>query len=81
MKQRGEVRATPTDAPIFEPTEAFWARATIASARPERKVSLHLRIDPEVLAFFKSEGPGHLTRMAEVLKLYARAKAASPRKP
>ena len=74
MKDRGEVRVTPKNAPLFEPDEAFWAKAEIVSTRRPRKVSVHLRLNPDVLAFFKAGGDGHLTRMAQVLKSYAKAK-------
>jgi uncharacterized protein (DUF4415 family) len=75
MKMRGEVRPTPENAPPFDPDEAFWASAEVMPTRQPRKVSVHLRLDPEVLAFFKSGGDGHLTRMAQVLKSYAKAKS------
>jgi len=75
MKTRGEVRATPDDAPLYDPDEAFWASAEVVPSRQPRKVSVHLRLDPEVLAFFKAGGDGHLTRMAQVLKSYAKAKS------
>jgi uncharacterized protein (DUF4415 family) len=74
MKMRGEVRATPDNAPQYDPDEAFWASAEVVPSRQPRKVSVHLRLDPEVLAFFRSGGDGHLTRMAQVLKSYAKAK-------
>jgi uncharacterized protein (DUF4415 family) len=34
------------------------------------KASVHLRIDADVLSWFKAHGRGHLTRMAAVLKAY-----------
>jgi len=74
MKIRGEVRATPDDAPLYDPDEAFWASAEAVPTRQPRKVSVHLRLDPDVLAFFKAGGDGHLTRMAQVLKSYAKVK-------
>jgi len=77
MTSSGKIRATPEDAPPYEPDEAFWAKAEIVSTRPPRKVSVHLRLDPDVMAFFKTEGAGHLTRMAQVLKTYAKAKSRS----
>jgi uncharacterized protein (DUF4415 family) len=47
------------------------------------KVSVHLRVDPDVFAWFKSKGKGHLTRMNAVLRAYYEAnrnKKASARK-
>jgi uncharacterized protein (DUF4415 family) len=75
MKAQGEVLATPENAPLYDPDEAFWASAELVPTHQPRKVSVHLRLDPEVLAFFKAGGDGHLTRMAQVLKSYAKAKS------
>jgi uncharacterized protein (DUF4415 family) len=71
MKARGEVRATPADAPEVELDEAFWKKARIVETRPRRKSSVHLRLDPEILNFYRAAGRGHLTRMANILKAYA----------
>jgi uncharacterized protein (DUF4415 family) len=50
----------------------FWLQAKIVEPkRPPR--SVHLKLDPEVFAFYKSRGKGHLTAMQEVLKAYALA--------
>jgi uncharacterized protein (DUF4415 family) len=75
MKMQGDVRATPDNAPLHDPDEAFWAGAEQVPMRQPCKVSVHLRLDPEVLAFFKAGGDGHLTRMAQVLKSYAKTKS------
>jgi uncharacterized protein (DUF4415 family) len=40
---------------------------------PTRKPSIHLRVDPAVLAWFRSQGPGYLTRMNAVLRSYYEA--------
>lgn len=75
MKARGEVRATPTDAPAIELDEAFWESARVVETRPRRKTSVHLRLDSDTLAFYRAAGKGHLTRMANVLKAYAEAQS------
>lgn len=49
----------------------FWSQARIVE--PHNKKSIHLRIDADVLDFFKAQGKGHLTRMNAVLKAYADA--------
>jgi len=77
MKARGEVRATPADAPEVTLDEAFWEKARIVETRPRRKSSVHLRLDPDILEFYRSAGRGHLTRMANILKAYAEAQAQS----
>jgi uncharacterized protein (DUF4415 family) len=79
MKARGEVHATPADAPEIELDQAFWDKARIVETRPRRKASVHLRLDSETLAFYRSAGRGHLTRMANILKAYAETKAQSKR--
>jgi len=39
----------------------------------ENKTSIHLRVDADVLEFFKSDGKGHLTRMNDVLRKHMEA--------
>ena len=77
MKAKGKVRATPADAPEIELDRAFWNRARIVDTRPRRKASVHLRLDPDTLEFYRSAGRGHLTRMANVLRAYAESQAQS----
>ena len=77
MKAKGEVRATPADAPELRLDEAFWERARIVESRPRRKSSVHLRLDPATLEFYRSAGRGHLTRMANILRAYAETQAPS----
>lgn len=50
----------------------FWERAEVV--QPAKKVSVHLRVDPDILTFFKRQGKGHLTRMNAVLRAYVDAK-------
>ena len=40
---------------------------------PHAKQSVHLRLEEDILTFFKSSGPGHISRMQAVLKAYADA--------
>jgi uncharacterized protein (DUF4415 family) len=49
----------------------FWASATVA--HPQPKKSVHLRVDADVVDFFKKQGKGHLTRMNAVLRSYVAA--------
>jgi uncharacterized protein (DUF4415 family) len=51
--------------------EPDWTRAQLVMPRP--KQSVHLRLDPEVVAFFKAGGKGHITRMQAVLRAYVDA--------
>ncbi len=48
-----------------------WTQAKLVL--PEAKKSVHLRLDGEISAFFKSQGKGHISRMQAVLKAYVDA--------
>ncbi len=48
-----------------------WTQAKLVL--PQAKQSVHLRLDQEVIAFFKAAGKGHISRMQAVLKAYADA--------
>jgi uncharacterized protein (DUF4415 family) len=44
---------------------------------PKAKPLISLRIDPEVLAWFRAQGPGYQTRMNAVLRKYMEAQATT----
>ena len=86
LRRRGEDR---TDwAKVYAMTEADLERA-IAEDEDERDLepdrtraelviprprqSVHLRLEPEVVDFFKAGGKGHITRMQAVLRAYVDA--------
>lgn len=73
MDARGELHATRPDGYSPDLPEEFWKNARRVG-EPTTKAAINLRLDRETLAYFKAEGPGHLTRMAQVLKAYADAK-------
>ena len=70
-RARGEDPTRP-DAPEAEPlgTE-FWKQARVVM--PSAKTSVHLRLDADVVDWFKAQGRGHLTRMNAVLRAYVDA--------
>jgi uncharacterized protein (DUF4415 family) len=69
--ERGEDKTSP-DAPEAESLGAdFWDTAPVVM--PGGKTSVHLRLDSDVVRWFKSKGKGHLTRMNAVLKAYVEA--------
>lgn len=71
MRKRGEDKTSP-DAPEAESLGAdFWSSARVVI--PTGKTSVHLRLDTDVVEWFKSHGKGHLTRMNAVLKAYVEA--------
>ena len=71
MRTRGEDK-TRADAPEAESLGAeFWKSARVRM--PVGKTSIHLRIDADVVEWFKTRGKGHLTRMNAVLRAYVDA--------
>ena len=71
MRQRGEDR-TRADAPETESLGAdFWKSARVRM--PAGKTSVHLRVDSDIVEWFKAGGKGHLSRMNAVLRAYVDA--------
>jgi len=72
MKARGETRPTRQDAPEIDLPDGFWDEAVPQA--PKTKQPVTLRMDPDIIDFFKSQAPkGHLTRMHAVLRSYVDA--------
>ncbi len=67
--RKGRTRADAPEGPELGKT--FWAQARIVE--PRNKQSVHLRVDADVLDFFRSQGKGHLSRMNAVLRSYYEA--------
>lgn len=63
------VRSDP-DAELL--TKRFWKEATLEL--PEKKIAISLRLDKDVLDFFKSEGGKYQTRMNAILRSYMQHK-------
>jgi uncharacterized protein (DUF4415 family) len=71
MRKRGEDR-TAADAPEAKSLSAeFWKSARVVV--PRGKTPVHLRIDSDIVEWFKARGKGHLTRMNAVLRAYVEA--------
>ena len=70
MNARKKYTATRADAPAIELDDEFWktARVVMPDERGKRLVSL--RIDTDVLEWFKTQGKGHLSRINAVLRAY-----------
>ncbi len=51
--------------------EKFWENAQLVM--PENKVKVTMRLDPEVLNWFKEQGKGYQTKINAVLKSYVQA--------
>ncbi len=58
------------DAESPELDETFWQEAVFV---PEPKHQITLRIDADVLEFFRTQGPGYQRRMNAVLRRYMEA--------
>ncbi len=65
--------AADPDADIPDPD---WTTARLVF--PEGKEWVHLRIDPDVLNWFRRQGPGYPTRVNEVLRAYMDAHQEIP---
>jgi len=64
---RDRSRADPPDGPSLG--EAFWREAHVILPRPPKR-QLTLRLDEDVVAWFRREGQGYQTRMNAVLRAY-----------
>ena len=70
MRERGETE-TRADAPQLKLDADFWQGARVVM--PPGKSSVHLRVDTDVLEWFKAQGRGHLSRMNAVLRSFMEA--------
>jgi uncharacterized protein (DUF4415 family) len=64
--------ASNPDAPLLD--EAFWRSARVVFPRQVRKRHTGMRIDEDVLAWFRAQGRGYQTRMNAVLRAYFEAR-------
>jgi uncharacterized protein (DUF4415 family) len=71
MRAAGDFAPVRENARVRMPGNEFWARAKLVV--PEGKKSVHLRLDADVLEWFRAQGRGHLTRMNAVLRSYMQA--------
>ena len=56
---------------IPETDEKFWASAAVVM--PQAKTHISVRLDEDVVDWFKRRGPGYQTRMNAVLRSYVQA--------
>lgn len=71
LRARGKTH-TRADAPVREIDEDFWEHAQVVMP-VSGKTSVHLRVDSDVLEWFRSHGRGHLSHMNAVLRSYVQA--------
>lgn len=63
-----EIRTQAAEDP--EERDWDWARATLALPAP--KIDVHIKLDADVVEFFKREGAGYQTRINAALKAYVK---------
>lgn len=72
MKERGELQPSIEAESAPDLPEGFWDDAERIN-HTVTKEPISLRVDSDVLEFFKAQGKGHLTRMNAVLRSYVEA--------
>jgi uncharacterized protein (DUF4415 family) len=91
MRARGESRSDWQAAEAMAPADierladeedgalpAGW-ESTVDVGLPERREPIHIRLDPEVLRWFKAHGPGYQTRINAVLRAFVQARQRAER--
>jgi uncharacterized protein (DUF4415 family) len=66
---RAAIASDPNAAPELD--EEWFANAIVVY--PDRKTLVSLRLDPDVLVWFKKQGKGYQTRINAVLRAYVKA--------
>lgn len=67
-----DIHAAVLEDPDIIPTdEDFWKNATVVL--PQRKPTITIRLDADVLAWFKDQGKGYQTRINAILRSYMKA--------
>lgn len=71
-----ELAAIPDDeidtSDIPELDEKFWKNARVVD--PQNKTAISIRVDQDILEWFRSQGRGYQSRMNAVLRAYYEAK-------
>ena len=70
-----ELEASIADDPDWKDIPSDWHKDA-EMVVPSAKKLLSLRVDPDVLAWFRATGPGYQTRMNAALRAYVRAQQA-----
>jgi uncharacterized protein (DUF4415 family) len=69
-----EVDAAAAADPAWQDVPANWAEAA-AAVMPQRKRALSIRLDEDVIDWFKERGPGYQTRINAVLRAFIEQQA------
>lgn len=62
-----------------EEGEFDWDTARVSTSPPQPKKQVTLRLDLEIIDFFRGQGPGYQTRMNQVLRSYVEAQGEKDR--
>lgn len=86
MRMRGEIQSDWTAASTMSrdeiernaeaedgPLPVDWA-STVEIGIPPRKEPVHIRLDHDILAWFRAQGPGYQTRINAVLRAFVQAR-------
>jgi len=71
MRECGDDKTSPNASEAKSLGAEFWKTARVVM--PSGKTSVHLRLDSDIVEWFKTQGKGHLTRMNAVLRAYVEA--------
>ena len=69
LRRKNDKDINYSDSPATD--KNFWKDAEVFM--PQHKVHISLRLDEDIVEFFKEEGPGYQSRMNAVLKAYVKA--------
>jgi uncharacterized protein (DUF4415 family) len=64
---------------IPKPDDEYWAHAVVLEPKPTKEL-VSIRLDIDVLEFFKRPGPGYQTRINAVLRLWMKAQSAAEKR-
>ena len=76
MGEREIGRTSPAD--LADLPADFWDEATVVV--PVQKEAISLRVDADVLGWFRQQGPKYQSRMNAVLRSYMTQRRQAPRK-
>jgi uncharacterized protein (DUF4415 family) len=79
MQEHGDYLPTRPDAPEVELDDEFWHNARVVLPKQQHKTFTGLRLDDDVLEWFKAQGKGWQTRMNAILRSYMAAEQHKPR--
>jgi uncharacterized protein (DUF4415 family) len=76
MSERAIESTSPPD--LADLPEDFWEKAAVVHPEPKKPISL--RVDVDVLRWFKAQGPRYQSRMNAVLRAYMASARSRRRK-